>query len=478
MRIPDDEVPITGAAAGDEADAEHGRESLFDYLPTTEPRAHSVSAFDAPNELPHDGAEAAPAEPAEPAPTPNEETPTAPVQSPPAPTATQRASHIRTAPIVDDRAIVMMRPIDIVSDMPAMPPSSSPESGGDGDGDDGLEEIEPERMSLPGSVISNELRSDAKPPPLTHVRGPLSGPASDIPGRTMPPPPPSNPAGAKPAPIPQGPVSAPPKSIEAPKAAAATTEASPPTKAKRPWWSEMFEDDMARTLDNPRQRDVERESNFIDQSFGLPPGSRILDLACGHGVHAVELASRGYQLVAVDLSTTLLGLARAYNERQGQNVSFVQGDMRQIELDGVFDGIYCWGSSFGYFDDPTNLNVLERIARALKPGGKLLLDLTNRDFIAPRSPSTAWFDKPGCVCMDEIRFDFFTSRLHAKRMVIFESGRGREVDYSLRLYTAHELGMMLQQLGLRVIEASGHRAHRGAYFGSESPRLILLAEKG
>ena len=41
-----------------------------------------------------------------------------------------------------------------------------------------------------------------------------------------------------------------------------------------------------------------------------------------------------------------------------------------------------------------------------------------------------------------------------------------------------ELGMMLQQLGLRVIEASGHRAHRGAYFGSESPRLILLAEKG
>lgn len=62
-------------------------------------------------------------------------------------------------------------------------------------------------------------------------------------------------------------------------------------------------------------------------------------------------------------------------------------------------------------------------------------------------------------------------------MVIFESGRAREVEYSLRLYTAHELGIMMQGAGLTVTEVSGHRAHRGAYFGSESPRMIMLAKK-
>jgi SAM-dependent methyltransferase len=240
---------------------------------------------------------------------------------------------------------------------------------------------------------------------------------------------------------------------------------------------ELFEEEMVRTLDNPRQKDVERETTFIEQSLRLPHGSRVLDLGCGHGVHAVELASRGYQVVAVDLSSTMLALAKQYNDKRGQQVSLVQGDMRQLELDSVFDGIYCWSTSFGYFEDAVNVNVLERIARALKPTGRLVLDVANRDFVAPRSPSMAWFEKQGCVCMDEVRFDFFTSRLVAKRMVMFDNGRAREIEYTIRLYTAHELGRMLQQAGLKVAEVSGHRAHRGAFFGSESPRLIIVAER-
>ena len=91
----------------------------------------------------------------------------------------------------------------------------------------------------------------------------------------------------------------------------------------------------------------------------------------------------------------------------------------------------------------------------------LLLDVVNRDFVAPRQPSLVWFEGEGCVCMDEMRVDFITSRLRVKRMVMLEDGRTRELDYSIRLYTLHELGRMLHDVGFKVTEVSGHPATPG-----------------
>ncbi|MEM9694821.1 MAG: methyltransferase domain-containing protein, partial [Myxococcota bacterium] len=248
-------------------------------------------------------------------------------------------------------------------------------------------------------------------------------------------------------------------------------------KTKKQWWSQLFEDDLIRTLDNPRLRDVERDVTFIEKSLRLPKGSRILDLACGNGVHAVELASRGYQVVGVDYSNTMLELARQYNQKRGTSVSFIQGDMRKLSLEGVFDGIFCWSTSFGYFDEPSNAQVLERISRALRPGGMFTLDVANRDYVAHRAPTMAWFEKPGVVCMDEMRFDYYSSRMVTKRMVLFETGKSREIEMSMRLYTLHELGRLLHKVGFKVLEVSGHVAHRGAYFGAESPQIMITGQR-
>ncbi|MBW2529773.1 MAG: class I SAM-dependent methyltransferase [Deltaproteobacteria bacterium] len=248
-------------------------------------------------------------------------------------------------------------------------------------------------------------------------------------------------------------------------------------KRKKQWWVELFEEDWLRTMDTPTQRDAAREVDFIERRLRLQAGGRVLDLACGQGRHAVELASRGYQVVGVDLSAGMLSVAADHALERGQRVNFVKGDMRKLSLDAVFDGIFLWSSSFGYFDDQTNINVLESIHRALRKGGMFALDVTNRDFVAPRSPTMVWFEQPGCVCMDEMKFDFFTSRMSVKRMVLFESGRSKELEYAIRLYTLHELGRLLHQVGFKILEVSGHRAHPGAYFGSESPRTIIVAER-
>lgn len=172
-------------------------------------------------------------------------------------------------------------------------------------------------------------------------------------------------------------------------------------------------------------------------------------------------------------------LARAQDEAldRGQKINFLQGDMREMAFEEAFDGIYCWNTSFGYFEDEKNLNVLSRIRRGLRQGGLFLLDMANRDYICPRQPSLVWFEGDGCVCMDEMHVDFFTSRLKVKRTVMFEDGRARELEYGIRLYGLHELGKMLHETGFKVVEVTGHPAHPGVFFGSESPRIIVLAER-
>jgi SAM-dependent methyltransferase len=228
---------------------------------------------------------------------------------------------------------------------------------------------------------------------------------------------------------------------------------------------------------------VRHEVDFIEESLGVEKQAVVLDLACGRGEHAIELANRGYSVVGVDLSPAALAIAHASMARtaprdaESQKPSFLRGDMRELDFEENFDGAYCWSTSFGYFDDETNIGVLRRVHRALRQGGMLLIDVINRDFVAPRSPGLVWFEGDRCVCMDDMFVDFLTSRLRVKRTAMFEDGHSRELEYSIRLYTLSELGKMLHEVGFRVVEVTGHLAHPGTFFGTESPRLVILAER-
>ncbi|HEX9296182.1 MAG TPA: methyltransferase domain-containing protein [Polyangiaceae bacterium] len=253
---------------------------------------------------------------------------------------------------------------------------------------------------------------------------------------------------------------------------------APTFKRARHWWDELFGDDFLRTMDRLTDAQIRNEVAFIEESLGVEKGGIVLDLACGAGRHAVEMAVRGYNVVGYDLSLAML--ARAADEAQARNqkLNFLHGDMRDMGFEEMFDGVYCWSTSFGFFDDEKNQLVAQRVHRALRKGGMLLLDVANRDFVAQRQPSLVWFEGDGCVVMDDMRVDFITSRLRVKRMVMLDDGRTRELDYSIRLYTLHELGRMLHDVGFKVTDVSGHPATPGVFMGADSPRLIVLAEKG
>lgn len=246
---------------------------------------------------------------------------------------------------------------------------------------------------------------------------------------------------------------------------------------RRPWWEELFLEDFGRAEFHLTDEQLRKEADFVEESLGVAAHGVILDLCCGAGHQAVELSRRGYSVVGYDLSLYQLALAADVAQEHNQKMNFLQGDVREMAFEEMFDGIYCWNMSFGYFEEEKNYSVAQRIFRALKPGGSFLIDVVNRDFVARHSPSQVWYEGDSCVCMDDMSLDFITSRLRVKRSIIFDDGRQKECSYSIRLYSLHELGKLLHDVGFRVTEASGHFKTPNVFLGAYSPRIIMLAQR-
>jgi len=244
-----------------------------------------------------------------------------------------------------------------------------------------------------------------------------------------------------------------------------------------PWYEHFFGEAYLRTVRTATPKEVAIECDFIERALRIPVGSRVLDVGCGLGVQTVELASRGYHLVGLDISATMV--SRAYDEAEdrGLQIDFVRGDMRDVTFEEPFDALLCWGTTFGYFSEEDNELAIRQVHKALKPNGVLLLEVVNRDFMIGSQPNQVWFEVDGAVCMEETDFDYGTSRLRVKRRVASHSGQQNDRRYSIRLYALHEIRSLLERNGFRVDEISGREATPGIFFGAHSPKMIIRAER-
>ncbi|MBN1774356.1 MAG: methyltransferase domain-containing protein, partial [Deltaproteobacteria bacterium] len=246
---------------------------------------------------------------------------------------------------------------------------------------------------------------------------------------------------------------------------------------RRAWWEEIFDDEHIRSLPHYSADHTRHEVEFIERSLGVARGARVLDLGCGDGRHAVELAIRGFEVVGLDLSLPMLARAGDLAQARSVKLNFIQGDMRDLRFESTFDAVYCVGTTFGYFDDDTNVQVLANAARALKPGGRFLLQVCNRDHVLWHQPRSTWFQGDDRQYLEDTDFNFITSRVTVKRSWATSAGDQETVEYSIRLYSLHEMGKLFHAAGFRVIEISGRFATPGVFFGGDSPNLVLLAEK-
>lgn len=344
----------------------------------------------------------------------------------------------------------------------------------------------PTSRSVPTPPQAETASAPPSPPPQARSNPPGEG------GVSAPPPTPPQAQGRRsavpsdrasaasvtpPPPPPEGEERVEPPSQETLTQTARVPEPKPSRPRQHQWWEVFFDDDYLRTVPRPPEEHIRRQCDFIQKRLGLAGGATLLDVGCGFGSHVVELSARGFLGVGLDLSLAMLSRAADIAQDRGQRINFLHADMREMNFDGTFDAVTCLGTTFGYFDDEVNRKVVEKLYNALKPGGVLLLDVVNRDHVIASQPNLVWFEGEGCVCMEESEFNFFTSRLHVKRTVILDDGKQGETEYSLRLYALHELGQMLHHQGFRVTEVSGREAVPGVFFGCESPRMLIVAER-
>ena len=146
---------------------------------------------------------------------------------------------------------------------------------------------------------------------------------------------------------------------------------------------------------------TEQEAAFITRSCPLPAYSRVLDICCGMGRHARALAAVGYQVTGIERDAHALALAR---EQAGGPV-YIEADVRDYQPGAAaFDGVVIMSQSFGYFDPATNAGLLEKLANALRPGGRLILDLWNSSFFLTRQGQRT-FDLPAGTVRETTRVE-------------------------------------------------------------------------
>ncbi|MFY0530755.1 class I SAM-dependent methyltransferase [Nannocystis pusilla] len=201
-------------------------------------------------------------------------------------------------------------------------------------------------------------------------------------------------------------------------------------------------------------------------------------MACGDGRHAEAFAALGLDVTALDNSMPQLLRAARRNEASKFNFDILHGDMRSLPRDRTYDAVTCLGSSFGYFEsDEQNRQCLQDMVEVLKPGGKLALQVFNRDYLMGVLPCRSWWQGRGCLVLDVADMHFATGRVRIHRTVVFEDGRQFEHHISIRAYSAHTLAKMLAPMGTRVIELSGSRDTRGRFYGGASPEIWIFAQR-
>lgn len=242
------------------------------------------------------------------------------------------------------------------------------------------------------------------------------------------------------------------------------------------WYEGFFDADWLDVAITDEERTT-REVAFLEAQLGLEPGASVLDLACGHGRHAVELARRGYRVTGVDLSAQSLERARRDADRARVDVEWVRDDMRELPFEGRFDAVVNLFNSFAYFEDEDDdRRVAAGVARALRQGGAFVLDTINPPGMMSRYRPQNWQTlDDGTMLVQERGYDVRTGRNWARWIFVRPDGDRHELRHSLRLYTYPELATLLRSEGLEP------EADWGGYDGSEltreSFRLVLLARK-
>jgi ubiquinone/menaquinone biosynthesis C-methylase UbiE len=219
-------------------------------------------------------------------------------------------------------------------------------------------------------------------------------------------------------------------------------------------WYKVLYDHFPDYDEEPYVQNTDAEVDFIEREL-KDAEAWILDVGCGTGRHALELARRGFDIVGLDLSESMVAQGRDRAREEELDVSFVVADARALPFAEAFRAalILCEGGFSLLESDAGDRAIIENVARVLKPGGRLLMTAPHAAFIIVH-PS------------EEGAFDLATLRETFQIEAVDEAGGTMELEGSQRYYTCPELKALLRAAGFDAVRCF---AVRGDGFTWETP---------
>lgn len=223
------------------------------------------------------------------------------------------------------------------------------------------------------------------------------------------------------------------------------------------WYATAFDGATAEMAWTER---TEAEVNRALTMLRPEGGERILDLACGSGRHSLELVKRGFSVVGSEISPELVAIAREEAAAQGLDATFLEGDLRELDFEDEFDIVLNLNDgAVGYFEtDEENHRTFEVISRALKSGGRNLIQVPNVLYARARLPQRSWIPSENMVELVEHRWNK-KDRYMEGAMIPLRFGEVLEglkgIEFRQRLYTVDELREVYSSVGM-TLERSFH----------------------
>ncbi len=247
---------------------------------------------------------------------------------------------------------------------------------------------------------------------------------------------------------------------------------------KKQWYEELFEN-YAETYDRENYtQGTKGEVDFIEEEIDFDKSKKILDIGCGTGRHAIELAKRGYHVTGIDLSESQLNRAKEKAKNENINIDFIRADARNLNFHNEFDLVImlCEGAFPLMETDEMNFEILKNTKKALKPGGKLLLTTLNALF--PLFHSVQEFLKENEFRSKGHHFDLMTFRETSTVEIVDDSGIKKEITSSDRYYTPSEMTWFLRSLGFKQVDIYGCQTgkfSRGAPLKTDDYEMLVIA---
>jgi SAM-dependent methyltransferase len=218
-----------------------------------------------------------------------------------------------------------------------------------------------------------------------------------------------------------------------------------------------------------------KEIDFMLSYFSLQQGSKVLDLMCGYGRHAIALAKKGISVTAVDNLDDYISEIKKIAKEENLSVQAIKADVIGYKTDDKYDLALCMGNSLNFFNAEDATGLLKNIHSYLKPGGHLLINTWSlAEIVIKNFTPKSWSEVGELKFINDSKYLFHPTRVEIDSIILSPDSqmeKKKGIDY---IFSVAEMETMLNNAGFTLNEIYSIPGRKKFALGE--PRAYIVAE--